>query len=130
MNKEFDFDKVSKRMPYTTPDGFFDQLEESVWKEVKEDFRKENTDDFRKGKTDKSLPSKEHPIRKPAKLHLIMRSIIAVAAVVTLAFIINLKFFTPAPTTDQDVEQAFCQLSTADQDYLLDIYQDDVFINE
>ena len=37
MNKDFDFDKVGKRMPYTTPDGFFDKLEDDIWKEVKND---------------------------------------------------------------------------------------------
>ena len=39
MNKDFDFDKVGKQMPYTTPEGFFDKLEEDIWAEVKNDCR-------------------------------------------------------------------------------------------
>ena len=30
MDNRFDFDKIGKRMPYTVPDGFFDELERSV----------------------------------------------------------------------------------------------------
>ena len=26
MEKEFDFDKIGKRMPYQTPEGFFDEM--------------------------------------------------------------------------------------------------------
>ena len=37
MEKEFDFDKIGKRMPYQTPDGFFDEMEENIWNEVKGD---------------------------------------------------------------------------------------------
>lgn len=35
MEKEFDFDKIGKRMPYQTPDGFFDEMEANIWNEVK-----------------------------------------------------------------------------------------------
>lgn len=34
MNKDFDFDKVGKRMPYQVPDCFFDQLESKDRKSV------------------------------------------------------------------------------------------------
>lgn len=34
MQEPFDFDKVGKRMPYTVPDGFFDQMEANIMKEV------------------------------------------------------------------------------------------------
>lgn len=30
MKDTFDFDKIGKRMPYRTPDGFFDKMEEDV----------------------------------------------------------------------------------------------------
>ena len=108
MNKEFDFDKIGKQMPYTTPDGFFDHLEEDIWKEVKNDCQKE----------------------KPAKMRILMRSMIAVAASIALLLVINMNFSTPASTSVNDVDQAFSQLTTDDQAYLLSIYQEDVFINE
>ena len=108
MNKEFDFDKIGKQMPYTTPDGFFDHLEEDIWKEVKNDCQKE----------------------KPAKMRILMRSMIAVAASIALLLVINMNFSTPASASVNDVDQAFSQLTTDDQAYLLNIYQEDVFINE
>ena len=115
MNSEFDFNKIGKRMPYDTPDGFFDKLEDDIWNKVKDDYLEKE--------------SNEKP-RKPAKLRLLIRSVIAVAAAVAIGFIINLSFFKPSPTTLNDVDQAFSQLTTADQAYLMNVYQDDVFINE
>ena len=108
MNKEFDFDNIGKQMPYTTPDGFFDHLEEDIWKEVKNDCQKE----------------------KPAKMRILMRSMIAVAASIALLLVINMNFSTPASASVNDVDQVFSQLTTDDQAYLLSIYQEDVFINE
>ena len=108
MNKEFDFDNIGKQMPYTTPDGFFDQLEEDIWKEVKNDCQKE----------------------KPAKMRILMRSMIAVAASIALLLVVNMNLSQPASASINDVDQAFSQLTTDDQAYLLSIYQEDVFINE
>ena len=108
MNKEFDFDNIGKQMPYTTPDGFFDHLEEDIWKEVKNDCQKE----------------------KPAKMRILMRSMIAVAASIALLLVANMNFSKPASASVNDVDQAFSQLTTDDQAYLLNIYQEDVFINE
>ena len=108
MNKEFDFDNIGKQMPYTTPDGFFDHLEEDIWKEVKNDCQKE----------------------KPAKMRILMRSMIAVAASIAMLLVVNMNFSKPASASVNDVDQAFSQLTTDDQAYLLNIYQEDVFINE
>ncbi len=109
MNKEFDFDKIGKQMPYTTPDGFFDRLEEDIWKEVKNDSRQKE---------------------KPTKLRFLMRSMIAVAASIALLLVVNMSLSKPASASINDVDQAFSQLTTDDQAYLLSIYQEDVFINE
>ena len=43
MDKDFSLDKVGKRMPYTTPEGFLDQLEANVWQEVKADMNMHQT---------------------------------------------------------------------------------------
>ena len=102
MKKEFDFDRIGKRMPYTTPDGFFDQLEEDVWKKV-----------------------------KPVKTYrLLVRKALAVAASIALVFAIGTHFFKTEQTSLGDVDQAFSQLATSDQAYLLSVYQEDVFIQE
>lgn len=100
-NKEFDFNNIGKRMPYTIPDGFFDTLEADIWKEV-----------------------------KPAKSLFIMRSVIAVAASIAVLIAIHIGFSQSDNATINDVDQAFSHLTTSDQAYLIDVYQNDVFINE
>ncbi len=124
MNKDFDFGHIGKRTPYTTPDGFFDQLEDSIWKELKDDFRKEVD-----GNADVAS-MKPHSVRKSAKLRLLVRSAIAVAASIVLAFVVGMGFSKTDTATINDVDQAFSQLSSDDQAYLLSVYQDDVFLNE
>jgi anti-sigma-K factor RskA len=123
MNKDFDFDNAGKRMPYTTPDGFFDKLEEDIWIEVKNDCREKEADK-------PVVPAEKQAHRKPFKWRILMRSAVAVAASIALALIVNMHFSTTSHTTPSGVDQAFSQLSSDDQAYLLDIYQDDVFINE
>lgn len=100
-NKEFDFNNIGKRMPYTTPDGFFDTLEDDIWKEV-----------------------------KPAKSHTVVRSFIAVAASIAVLIATYTGTDKPANTSANDIDKAFSQLTVSDQAYLIDIYQIDVFINE
>ena len=34
MKTDFDFDRPGKRMPYTVPDGFFEQMEEDILREL------------------------------------------------------------------------------------------------
>jgi len=121
-NKEFDFNKIGKQMPYTTPDGFFDKLEDEIWTEMK--------DDFQKQKNDKTAVKTKLQERKPAKLRLLMRSVLAVAASIALVLVIHMNFSKSNNASINDVDQAFSQLTTDDQAYLLNIYQDDVFINE
>lgn len=138
MNKEFDFDKIGKRMPYDTPDGFFDKLEENIWDKVKDDYlakgSNEKAADTKASDTKSTkamvAETKDAEPHKPTKLRILIRSVIAVAAAVAIGFIINLSFFKPSPTTINDVDQAFSQLTTADQAYLMNVYQDDVFMNE
>lgn len=123
MNKNFDFDKIGKRMPYTVPNGFFNKLEDDILKEVKSGGQeKEN---------DKSVAMETpHVGHKPAKSQLLMRSILAVAASIALMLIINMNISRAKSVTINDIDEAFSQLSIDDQAYLLDIYQDDIFISE
>ena len=123
MNKDFDFDKVGKRIPYTTPDGFFDKLEDDIWKEVKNDSQEKQNNIT-------ATVEIQQVGRKSTKLHLLMRSVIAVAASIALLFVINMNFPKSNDTSFNDVDRAFSQLTTDDQAYLLNIYQEDVFINE
>ena len=110
MEQNYDFSKIGKQMPYTVPDGFFDRLEEKVMDEVK-----------------------AKPARKKAiAIRMAIRAAIAVAACIALLLVI--KKALPQgqdATTDyfENVELAFNNLSTDDQDYLLEVYQEEQFLD-
>lgn len=117
MEKNFDFNQVGKRMPYSTPDDFFAKMQSNILDAV-QDMPQKNTE----------IKTNRRTVRKwlwPVSL--------SAAAAVAAMFAINIHFLapnTPTASSDiQDVEQAFAQLSEGDQAYILDVYQDDVFIN-
>lgn len=108
--KQFDLGQVGKRMPYSVPDGFFDKLEENVMEEVrgqKKDIRVETG-------------------HKKA-LVIALRSALAVAAAVTLFFAVEPLL----PRHDADdfeaTELAFNNLSTDDQEFLIQVYEDEEY---
>ena len=109
MEQNYDFRKIGKQMPYTVPDGFFDKLEENVMNEVK-----------------------AQPVRKKAvTIRMAIRTAIAVAACIALFFVVKkvLPQGQNAATDDfEKVELAFNNLSTEDQDYLLEVYQEELFL--
>lgn len=117
MDKNFDFNQVGKRMPYSTPDDFFAKMQSDILDAV-QDMPQKNTE----------IKTNRRTVRK----WLWPVSLSAAAAVVAM-FVINIHFFapnTPMASSDiQDVEQAFAHLSEGDQAFILDVYQDDVFIN-
>lgn len=119
MKDTFDFDKIGKRMPYRTPDGFFDKMEEDVMSRLKEQ------DSFSKAKV---------TVKKPVRSYkLVVRSLVSVAAVAIIALVMGnlLKDKTSSTAVGTaDVIQAFNQLDDADQLELLSAYQSDVFLNE
>ena len=118
---KFNFDQVGKRMPYSTPDDFFKDMEANILEQVKDD--------------------KQVPVRRQLKKQPLMKVIwtaaIAVAASVAVLLVLNIDFAAPhsslpsqADNEMQAVDQAFAQLSSADQAYLLNVYQEDVFLDE
>ena len=117
MDKNFDFNQVGKRMPYATPDDFFAKMQSNILDAVQDSTTK-NTDS----------KAKKRQVRK-----WLWPVLLSAAAAVVAMFVINIHFSapnTPTASSDiQDVEQAFAQLSEGDQAYILDVYQDDVFIN-
>ena len=109
MEQNYDFSKIGKQMPYTVPDGFFDQLEENVMNEVK-----------------------AQPARKKATvLRMAIRAAIAIAACIALFLVVKKVQPQDNDTITDDfenVELAFNNLSTEDQDYLLEVYQEELFL--
>ena len=109
MEKIFDFEQVGKRMPYTVPDGFFDKLEADVIQNVK---------------------TEAQPKSRKKALRISLRAAISVAAAIALFFVV--QPLLPKSNVDdfESVELAFNNLSTDDQDFLLQVYEeDDLFIN-
>ena len=118
---KFDFGKVGKRMPYSTPEGFFKEMEANILEQVK---------------NDKTQPVRIQPKKRPL-MKVIWTAAIAVAASVAVLLVLNIDFAAPhsslpsqADNEMQAVDQAFAQLSSADQAYLLNVYQEDVFLDE
>lgn len=133
MSKDFDFNRIGKRLPYTTPEGFLDDMEKQVWERVKDEvtpayvqetftplFMNEQVKD-----------EKTETPSKPKRNYRLWYSISGglVAASVTLLLIFNILPDHQKTNDFEVLEQAFSNLSNADQDYLLTVYQDDLFIN-
>ena len=119
--EKFDFSKVGKRMPYSTPEGFFKEMEANILEQVK---------------NDKPKPVRIQPKKRPL-MKVIWATAMAVAASVAVLLVLNIDFAAPhsslpsqADNEMQAVDQAFAQLSSADQAYLLSVYQEDVFLDE
>ena len=110
MEQNYDFSKIGKQMPYTVPDGFFDKLEENVMNEVK------------------AQPAKT---KKATIIRMAIRTAIAVAACIAMFLVVKkvLPQGQDAVADDfENVELAFNNLSTEDQDYLLEVYQEELFL--
>lgn len=120
MKQTFDFKQIGKRMPYRVPDGFFQEMEHNVLDAVAE-------------KTAERKPAMAECKPVQAKRFVFTRLAkyaAAVAASVVVLLAVNVKFFhTAAPAEMQDVEAAFNQLSLSDQECLVELYQEDVFLD-
>ena len=111
MEQNYDFSKIGKQMPYTVPDGFFDQLEEHVMSEV----------------------VKAQPTKKKANVvRMAIRAAIAIAACIALFLVVKKVLPQNDNTLTDDfdsVELAFNNLSADDQDYLLEVYQEELILD-
>lgn len=107
MKRDFNFDHIGKRLPYTAPDGFLDDMENNVWETVRQ----------------------EMLLSKPKRHFLFWYSLTGglVAASIALFVVCNL-LPNDSRSNFEDVEKAFANLSSNDQDYLFATYQDDLFM--
>lgn len=114
----FSFDQVGKRMPYTTPHGFLDDLEASVLATVATDARVA------------PIATTHTTVKRRSHLKVVWLSALSAAAAVTLFLVMHTGFTASADDTNwQTVDEAFAQLSVEDQAFLIDVYQDDIFLN-
>lgn len=119
MNDNFDFSKIGKRMPYTTPEGFFDRMEDNVLAAISD------------GSTAAQAPATANVSTRPAsRIRRFVTYAAGIAAAAAIAFVAASRTDSQQTVTDSDVDRAFSQLTAADQNYLISVYQSDVFIAE
>lgn len=107
MKRDFDFDRLGKRLPYTAPDGFLDDMENNVWETVRQEM----------------LPS------KPQRHFRLWYSLTGGLVAASIALLVVFNLLPDNSRSDfEDVEKAFANLSSSDQDYLFATYQDDLFM--
>lgn len=103
-----DINGDTKQMPYTVPDGFFDEMQQRVWEQVKQP----------------EQPTLHVAVRKRAYWQL-WTAAASVAILLTLGFI-----HYNQPTDMDDVQEAFAELSQEDQAFMLEAYNDNAFIED
>ena len=108
MAQKSDFNDIGKRMPYTMPEKTFGEMEAHV---------------FTKLKKDRQAVHKRRILR--------WSSIGGLAAAASIALLLIIK---PLSTVQNDpltqIDLAFGNLSEADQEYLVEIYHEDFFLNQ
>ncbi len=108
MAEKYDLNNIGKRMPYIMPAGTFADVETNVFQALKRD-------------------------KKAARTRCIVRwsSIGGIAAAAGVALLLIIK---PAMAVHNDpltqIDLAFGNLSEADQEYLVEIYHEDFFLNQ
>lgn len=122
-------EKLNKRLPYSVPDGFFDVMEANVMAKIKADAEAGTSvgDD----KADTQMWDKRY--RKTIKrTRAISLSFLAMAASLLLLFTIFPKSTKTAQQTNdmESIDKAFSQLSTDDQTFLMEVYDDDMFLDD
>ncbi len=114
----FSFDQVGKRMPYTMPHGFLDDLEANVLATVAADAPVA------------PIAAAQPTVKRRSYLKVVWLSALSTAAAITLFLVMHTGFTASADAPSwQTVDEAFAQLSDEDQAFLIDVYQDDVFLN-
>ena len=120
-------EKLNKRLPYSVPDGFFDVMEANVMAKIKADAGINVGGD----KADTQMRDKQY--RKTTKhTRTISLSILAMAASLLLLFTIFSQSTKTVQQTNgmESIDKAFSQLNTDDQAFLMEIYDDDMLLDD
>lgn len=120
-------EKLNKRLPYSVPDGFFDVMEANVMAKIKADAGINVGDD----KADTQMRDKQYR-KTTTHTRTISLSILAMAASLLLLFTIFSQSTKTAQQTNgmESIDKAFSQLNTDDQAFLMEIYDDDMFLDD
>ena len=120
-------EKLNKRLPYSVPDGFFDVMEDNVMAKIKADAGINVGGD----KADTQMRDKQYR-KKTTHTRTISLSILAMAASLLLLFTIFSQSTKTVQQTNgmESIDKAFSQLNTDDQAFLMEIYDDDMFLDD
>ena len=111
-NDGFSFEKAGKKMPYTVPDGFFEKMQADI---IARSLTAAPT----------NTVSRSRRLRWRAWVCAVTATAAAVALVLTLTVALP-----HTETPDQmSVEQAFSNLSAADQEYIIDTFRNDMILD-
>ncbi len=109
MKENFDFSTVGKKMPYTVPAGFFEQMQTNVEAE---------------------LQRRRHAKRRRGRIVAFTLAAAASCAAAVAIFLAPGHSAIDNRTDFNDVQQAYSQLNADDQAYLQMVYNDDIFIED
>ena len=120
-------EKLKKRLPYSVPDGFFDVMEDNVMAKIKADAGINVGGD----KADTQMRDKQYR-KTTTHTRTISLSILAMAASLLLLFTIFSQSTKTVQQTNgmESIDKAFSQLNTDDQAFLMEIYDDDMFLDD
>ena len=120
-------EKLNKRLPYSVPDGFFDVMEANVMAKIKADAGINVGGD----KADTQKRDKQYR-KTTTHTRTISLSILAMAASLLLLFTIFSQSTKTAQQTNgmESIDKAFSQLNTDDQAFLMEIYDDDMLLDD
>ena len=119
--------KLNKRLPYSVPDGFFDVMEANVMAKIKADAGINVGGD----KADTQMRDKQYR-KTTTHTRTISLSILAMAASLLLLFTIFSQSTKTVQQTNgmESIDKAFSQLNTDDQAFLMEIYDDDMLLDD
>ena len=128
MKREFDFNDIGKRMPYKVPEGFFDTLEDNIMSEIR---KPENGHDCLADKRTRTSGKTAARTWKIGGAKLILPTAVSVAAALLLMlYVTRSGTDTAEPCTMESVETAYSNLSPEDQEFIREIYENDIFYSE
>lgn len=119
-------EKLNKRLPYSVPDGFFDVMEANVMAKIKADAGINVGGD----KADTQMRDKQYR-KTTTHTRTISLSILAMAASLLLFTIFSQSTKTVQQTNGMEsIDKAFSQLNADDQAFLMEIYDDDMLLDD
>ncbi|MBF1069930.1 MAG: hypothetical protein HXL30_01065 [Prevotellaceae bacterium] len=126
MPNSFDFSQVGKRLPYRLSEGSFEEMQAQVMARIETSQANTTPTAAIPLATPDALPAE--PRRK--WMPRFVKSFAAAAAVIGLCFVLH-PFFISSTSTGNYVaqeDQAFHRLNAEDQDFLLEVYEDELFL--